>query len=150
MTLNRRHFLGTAASAIALLPLPLSAALSDAEGEVAEKIDAILDGRTPIEEGITIDSPRVADNGAQVPVTVSVDSPMRADDHVTTLHLIATSNPAPGIMRFHLTPALGRAELNTRIRLAESQRLIVLAELSDRRVLAAAAQIGVTEGGCTT
>ena len=152
MRLERRAFMGgaSALALLALVPMPVAAALREASGDVAVAIDAILDGRTPLEEGVTLDAPLVAQNGAQVPLTIAVDSPMSADDHVTTLHVVATRNPTPGIGRFHLTPALGRAEVAMRIRLAEAQQLIVLAELSDGRVLAAAAQISVTEGGCAT
>lgn len=152
MNLDRRSFMGGASALglLALMPLPVAAALREASDDVAEALDAIVGGREPVEGGITLDAPRVAQNGAQVPITISVDSPQSADEHVTTVHIVATQNPTPGIGRFHLSPALGRAEVATRIRLAEAQRLIVLAELSDGSVLAAAAEIAVTEGGCAT
>jgi len=147
MGLRRRGFL---AGAAALVLLPVPAAAVTLAPDVAAALEAILDGRTPVEGGIVIDAPAVADNGAQVPVTISVDSPMTEADHVTAIHILATLNPAPGIARFHLTPHLTRAEVATRIRLAEAQEFLVLAELSDGTVRQAAARTAVTLGGCTT
>lgn len=147
MGLRRRGFL---AGAAALVLLPVPAAAVTLAPDVAAALEAILYGRTPVEGGIVIDAPAVADNGAQVPVTISVDSPMTEADHVTAIHILATLNPAPGIARFHLTPHLTRAEVATRIRLAEAQEFLVLAELSDGTVRQAAARTAVTLGGCTT
>jgi sulfur-oxidizing protein SoxY len=83
-----------------------------------------------------------------VPVAVLVDSPQTTAKHVTGIHLFATRNPTPGIASFRLTPLLARAEVQTRIRLAEDQRILVLARMSDGRVRRAAAEIRVTTGGC--
>lgn len=150
MNLHRRAFLSTAASlaAILVLPKPFAAAATDAE--VADALAAILDGREAEEGGIVIDVPNVAENGAQVPITVSVESPMSAEDHVRAIHIVATRNPTPGVGSFHLSPRIARAEVTTRIRLAEEQEILVLAELSDGRVLKAAAEIAVSVGGCAT
>jgi sulfur-oxidizing protein SoxY len=150
MRFSRRSFVsGTAASA-ALVILPIPVAALDLSDDVAAHIDDILDGRDPREGGIELEAPAVAENGAQVPLTIRVDSPMSEDDHVTAIHIIATANPAPGIGSFHLTPHLTRAEVFTRIRLAEEQEYLVIAELSDGSVLQAAARTAVTQGGCVT
>ena len=148
MTLPRRTFLTSAAAsaALVLLPLPVSAVSLDAE--VAAAREAILNGRSPAADGVEIDAPATAENGAQVPVTIRVDSPMTDADHVTAIHILATANPVPGIGSFRLTPQLARAEVFTRIRLAEEQEFLVLAELSDGRVLQAAARTAVAVGGC--
>lgn len=150
MDLHRRAFLSTAAAfaAILVLPKPFAAAATDAE--VADALAAILDGREAQEGGIVLDVPSVAENGAQVPITVSVDSPMSAEDHVRAIHIVATRNPTPGVGSFRLSPRVARAEVTTRIRLAEEQEILVLAELSDGRVLQAAAAIAVSVGGCAT
>jgi sulfur-oxidizing protein SoxY len=150
MTLNRRTFLTTAAAAVAIVAVPIPFATAATRSDVSEALGSILGDRTAEEGGITLDVPNVAENGAQVPIGIHVDSPMSRDDHVTAIHVVATANPTPGIGSFHLTPALGRAEVATRIRLAEGQEVLVLAELSDGRVIQAAVQIGVTLGGCAT
>jgi sulfur-oxidizing protein SoxY len=137
-----------ATAALVLLPVPVAALTLRADVQAA--LDAILAGRTATEGGIGIDTPAVAENGAQVPLTVRVDSPMTEADHVTAIHVLATANPAPGIGTFRLTPHLARAEVFTRIRLAEEQEFLVLAELSDGRILQAAARTAVSVGGCAT
>ncbi len=153
--MQRRHFLASTAGAACLALVPFAAGAEQAgidalPDDVAEARAAILDGRVPQEGGIEIDAPSLAENGAQVPVTLRVDSPMTAADHVIAIHILATRNPAPGIGHFHLTPHLTRAEVFTRLRLAEEQSFLVLAELSDGRVRQAAARVMVTQGGCRT
>ena len=92
----------------------------------------------------------MAENGAVVPITIAVDSPMTADHHVRAIHIVATTNPTPGVASYRLTPASGKAEVSARMRLAEKQRIIVLAELNDGTVRRADAEIGVSVGGCLT
>lgn len=150
MTVNRRTFLSTATAFVAVLALPIPFAAAATPAEVDDALAAILGDREGEEGGITLDVPNVAENGAQVPITIHVDNPMSDDDHVTAIHIVATQNPTPGIGTFRLTRHVGRAEVSTRIRLAEGQEVLVLAELSDGRVLKAAAEITVTLGGCAT
>lgn len=144
-------FLTGAAAGASLMLVQVTPAMAQGlTPEVQAAVDVILAGRSPVDTGIILDAPVSADNGAQVPVTVIVDSPMTQDDHVTTIHLVATLNPAPGLGTFHLTPRLGRAEIFTRVRLAEGQEFLAFAETSDGRVLRAAARTAVTIGGCAT
>jgi len=123
---------------------------SKADDAVAAAIRAQIGSRVPSDTGMTLRLPPVAENGGQVPVTVIVDSPMTASDHVTAIHLFATANPTPGIASFRLSPAIGRAEVQTRIRLAAAQTVIAIAELSDGSVRRATARADVTQGGCLT
>ena len=140
--LTRRGALG---AALALIALPAGAAT---EGELDAAIrEQVGDAR--IEDGgITLRAPVVAENGGQVPVTVLVDSPQTAAQHVSAIHLFATRNPTPGVASFRLTPLLARAEVQTRIRLSEEQRVIALAQMSDGSVRRAVAEVRVTMGGC--
>ncbi len=150
MTMDRRMFLNGTAAAVALLVVPIPFASASTTAELDAAIDEILDGRNAIEGEITLEVPRVAENGAQVPLTISLESPMTEDDHVTAIHILATQNPAPGIGHFFLTPRVARAEVFTRIRVAEDQEILIFAEHSDGRVIKAAAQIAVSIGGCAT
>jgi sulfur-oxidizing protein SoxY len=135
---------------LALVALAPAAARAAADGALAEAVREAV-GETPIEDGgIVLRAPAVAENGGQVPVTVLVESPMTASDHVTAIHILATRNPTPGVASFHLSPLLARAEVQTRIRLAEEQRIIVLAQMNDGRVRRAVAEVRVTTGGCLT
>jgi sulfur-oxidizing protein SoxY len=133
---------------LALALVPFAALAQDQTLEAAIRAQI---GDARIEDGgITLRLPTVAENGGQVPITVAVDSPQTAAAHVTAIHVFATRNPTPGIASFRLTPALARAEIQTRIRLAEQQQVIVLAQLSDGSVRRAAAEVRVTTGGCLT
>lgn len=138
---TRRNLLG----ALALTLLPNPARPDDA---LAAAIRAAIGDIEPIDGNIELRLPAIAENGAQVPLTVLVDSPMTQEDHVTTIHVFATANPTPGIASFHLTPSLARAEIQTRIRVAEAQSIIVLARHSTGQIHRATARVAVTRGGC--
>jgi len=127
---------------IMALPWPV---LAD---ELQTAIEAAIGATRPEPGGITLRAPERAENGGQVPITILVESPQTAAEHVTAIHLFATRNPTPGVASFRLTPALARAEVQTRIRLAEDQRILVLAQMSDGRVRQVAAEIRVASGGC--
>lgn len=144
-TTYRRGFL---AGALALTVTPWSALAQD--DALASAIRAAI-GDAPVQDGgITLRTPQVAENGGQVPLTVLVDSPQTAERHVTAIHVLASRNPTPGVADFRLTPLLARAEVQTRIRLAEEQRIIVLARFNDGTVRRASADLRVTTGGCLT
>jgi sulfur-oxidizing protein SoxY len=132
---------------LALLALPFAAVAQTEEALRAAMRDAVGD-KPATDGGITLRVPALAENGGQVPLGIVVESPMTAADHVTTIHVFATRNPTPGVASFRLTPMLARAEVQTRIRLAEDQRLIVLAETSTGRVLRTSAELRVGSGGC--
>ncbi|MCX7684659.1 MAG: thiosulfate oxidation carrier protein SoxY [Acetobacteraceae bacterium] len=126
---------------LSLLALPVAAA-AEADA-VRAAVEEVLRGRAAAEGGIEITAPRVAENGQQVPIALRVP-----DAEARAIHVIATANPTPGIASFRFHPGIARAEVQTRIRLAESQRVIVLAELADGTLRQAAVEIGVTTGGC--
>ena len=140
--LTRRGALG---AALTLIALPAGAAT---EGELDAAIREQLGDARIVDGGITLRAPVVAENGGQVPVTVLVDSPQTAAEHVSAIHIFATRNPTPGVASFRLTPLLARAEVQTRIRLSEEQRIIALAQMSDGSVRRAVAEVRVTMGGC--
>lgn len=146
--LDRRTALRLGAGFLALAMVPPAEAAWSPEVDAA--IRALVGDTTPIDGEIKLQAPETAENGAFVPVTVSVDSPMTPDNHVRAIHLFATKNPTPGVASFHLSPANGRATVSTRIRLAEHQTILAYAVASDGSVRRAAAQVRVTVGGCLT
>jgi len=91
--------------------------------------------------------PEIAENGATVPVGVSIESPMTPDNYVKHIHVFADGNPSPETISFHLTPT-GKAEVNTRIRLSKTQNVVVAAVMSDGSVLTGKREVKVTIGGC--
>jgi sulfur-oxidizing protein SoxY len=103
----------------------------------------------PVREGrVKLDIPLLAENGHLVPLTVSVESPMTAADHVRTLYLLSEKNPRPIIAKIGMGPATGRAALTTRIRLSGAQTVVAVAQMSDGSFWAAATEVIVTETAC--
>ncbi|QXM23864.1 thiosulfate oxidation carrier protein SoxY [Elioraea tepida] len=132
--------------AVALVALPFPALASG--DPVAAAIAEVTHGREPTKGAWRSPLPPLAENGGQVPVTVTVESPQTTSLHVCAIHLVAARNPTPGITTFRLSPAVARGEVTTRIRLAEDQTIIAIAELSDGTLRAATAAIRVATGGC--
>lgn len=97
---------------------------------------------------VTINLPEIAENGATVPLTVSVDSPMSAGDHVKHIHVVAEGNPSPEVISFNLTPSNGKAEVSTRMRLGKTQNVVAAAVMSDGTVHTNLKNVKVTIGGC--
>jgi len=132
---------------LTLLALPFAATARANDALDTALRDAV--GDKPVTDGgILLRVPALAENGGQVPLGIVVESPMTAQDHITAIHVFAARNPTPGVATFRLTPMLARAEVQTRIRLAEDQRLIVLAETSTGRVMRTSAELRVGAGGC--
>lgn len=131
-----------------LLALPLVAgpALAAETYEAAEQ--SILAGRLPAPTGITIEMPTLSENGNSVDIAIRVDSPNTRADHVTAIHILAEKNPIPRVASFTLGPRSGRAEVATRIRLATTQTILVLAETSRGQVHRAAREVIVILGAC--
>lgn len=149
---DRRSVLkGTGAAALVLaggrlLVEPVLAAPEEARAEMAR----LLGGREARPGKVTLKLPAIAEDGRSVPLGIEVDSPMTADDHIRAIHVFAEHNPLPRVVTFHLSPRVGRASIETRIRLARTQTVMALAEASDGTVWSGAAQITVTVGGCTS
>lgn len=139
---TRRTLLG----ALALIPLPVSALAAD--DALAAAIAEVTRGRPVQDGGVTLAAPALAENGGQVPVTVTVEVPQTLALSAAAIHLFATRNPTPGVASFRLSQAVAKPEVTTRIRLAEEQTIIALAELSDGTLRRAVAAVRVTTGGC--
>jgi sulfur-oxidizing protein SoxY len=97
---------------------------------------------------VTVTTPRLADNGFTVPLSVRIDSPMTQADHVQRLVLLSNRNPRPVIADFDLGPWSGKAEIATRVRLNGSQTVMALAQTSDGRWWQGTAEVEVTESAC--
>jgi len=103
---------------------------------------------TAVKPRIKLDLPEIAENGNTVPMTVTVESPMSEQSHVTDVLVVADGNPNAGVATFHFSPASGVAEANTRIRLAATQNIIAVAKMNDGSFVMASKQVKVTIGGC--
>ena len=100
------------------------------------------------EDRVKLEIAQLVDNGNVVPVRVTVDSPMTADDHVTEVAIFNEKNPQREVARFQLGPRAGKADVATRIRLATSQQLVALARMNDGTVWAASADVIVVLAAC--
>ncbi|MBB1092288.1 thiosulfate oxidation carrier protein SoxY, partial [Rhodopseudomonas palustris] len=83
-----------------------------------------------------------------VPINVEVESPMTGADYVKAVHVFADGNPLPGIVSYKFTPACGKAAASTRMRLAQTQNIICIAEMSNGSLYSSKASVKVTIGGC--
>ena len=146
--LNRRQFALSAAAGIAAAGVPSALIAQDAAQPWEQAVKKVLGDAKPIEGKVTIDLPEIAENGNTVPFTISVESPMSETDSVKAIHVIATANPQPGVATFRFTPLSGKAMVASRMRLARTQDVIGIAELSDGRFLIAKRNVKVTIGGC--
>ena len=146
---SRREFAIGTAAAVSLAALPVSTVLAQDQPQAWElAVRKILGEAKPIEGKITVELPEIAENGNTVPFSISVDSPMTDKDHVKAIHIVATSNPQPGVATFRLSPQSGKAAVASRMRLQRTQDVITIAELSDGRFLMAKRPVKVTIGGC--
>ncbi len=103
----------------------------------------------PLREGrVTLDIPPLVENGNAVPLTVTVESPMTAEDHVRSIALFNERNPLPQVLVAQLGPRSGAARLATRIRLATSQKVVAVAVMSDGSVWSDSAEVIVTLAAC--
>jgi len=140
---KRRDFLAGAAGALAL---------PGAAFAQADPLDApvrALAGSAPVRKGkVTLVLPQLADNGNSVPIRITVDSPMTAADHVKSIHLYSERNPVSNMANFYLGPRAGKGEINSRVRLAGSQRVTAVAKLSDGTFWYDSAPIVVTLSAC--
>lgn len=141
--LTRRATVMTGA-ALVVLSRPVSAT----PASMAAAMRDFTGGAEPRPGRIKLDLPALVDNGNSVAVTVAVDSPMLAGDHVRRIAIFNEKNPQPNVATFHLGPHSGRASVTTRMRLGDSQRVTALAELSDGTYWSDSADVIVTLAAC--
>jgi len=144
MFLVRAAGLAGAAATATLLP----AAGRATPAMMQEAIRRIV-GEAALQRGrVTLDVPALVENGNTVPVTVSVDSAMTGNDRVVALHIVNEKNPQPQVISARLGPRIGRARLSTRIKLADSQQIVAIAEMQDGSFWSESADVVVTLAAC--
>ncbi|MGP9812540.1 thiosulfate oxidation carrier protein SoxY [Rhodopseudomonas sp. NSM] len=115
---------------------------------VDAEIKKLYGDKKPESGKIKLDVPEIAENGLVVPVNVEVESPMTDADYVKAVHVFADGNPLPGIVSYKFTPACGKAAASTRMRLAQTQNIVCIAEMSNGSLYSTKANVKVTIGGC--
>jgi sulfur-oxidizing protein SoxY len=146
---DRRDFLVRAAAMAAVsIALAEPGAAQDRPQSLEEALKKIMGDAKPVDGKIILELPEIAENGNTVPFTLSVDSPMTEANYVKALHILASGNPQADVASFSFTPLSGRAAASSRMRLAKTQDVVAIAELSDGKFLLGKRTVKVTIGGC--
>jgi len=148
---RRAVLLGATASGVVLAFLASAPGVSaqDKPQTWEDALKKIVGDAKPVDgKIISLDLPEIAENGNTVPFTVAVDSPMSDKEYVKSVHVFSTGNPQPSVASFRLTPDSGKAQVSSRMRLAKTQDIVGVAELSDGKLIMTKRTIKVTIGGC--
>ena len=148
---TRRAVMIAAAGAGALGAAPfLLVRRAEATPDMMKAASREVVGEAPVRKGrVTLDIPPLVENGNSIAMNVAVDSPMTEKDHVNAVHVFNEKNPQPNMGNFYLGPWCGRAQVSTRVRLADSQKIVAIARLSDGSFWSASADVIVTLAACT-
>jgi sulfur-oxidizing protein SoxY len=115
---------------------------------MAEAIRKVC-GEAEIKAGkIKLDLPPLVENGNTVAMSVSVDSPMTPKDYVKAIHVFTEKNPQPNVISIKLGPRAGQADVATRVRLADTQKVVAICELSDGTFWSHTVDVIITLGAC--
>jgi sulfur-oxidizing protein SoxY len=146
-TNSRREFLKTGSMAMLAAVLAPHMVMAE-EADVKAAIEKLYAGKPLAAGKIKLDLPQIAENGLVVPVGIDVESPMTENDYVKAVHIFADGNPLPGIISYKFTPDCGRASASARMRLAKTQNIVAVAEMSNGSLFTAKQEVKVTIGGC--
>jgi sulfur-oxidizing protein SoxY len=148
---TRRQFLGLAGGAAACGAVSfVTLRPAEATPETLAAAIRTIVGAAVVRTGkVKLDVPPLVENGNTVPLTVSVANPMTSSDYVKSIHIFNEKNPQPNVGNFYLGPRAGRAQVSTRIRLADSQKIVAIARLSDDSFWSVTAEVVVTLAACT-
>ena len=148
---RRRFLIGTAglAGGMVLTALPAARAqYHDRPAQMQAAIKAVA-GDNPLQQGrIKIELPPLVENGNAVPLGIKVESPMTDKDHVKAIHVFTEKNPQPNVVSIQLGPRAGSANIQTRMRLADTQLVVAVAEMSDGSFWRDEVEVVVTMAAC--
>ena len=145
---SRREFLVGAAAGLGLGAVVTVVPAHATPQEMQDAIRKIVGSALVTKGRVKLELPPLSENGNTVPLTVSVESPMTPADHVRAIHVFTELNPQPEVVSFRLGPRAGRAHVSTRIRLATTQTVTAIGELSDGSFWSATAAVVVTLAAC--
>ena len=145
--ITRRVFLlfSAASAAHAQLPPNIGELRKQALDEAIRKVT----GGAQVRPGrVKLDIPPLIDNGNTVPLSVEVESPMSAADHVKAIHVFTERNPQPYVLSVQLGPRSGRARIATRARIGDTGAVIAIAQMSDGSFWSDSVKVIVTLSAC--
>ena len=146
---TRRRFLigtlvGTIGAGLSLAVRPGAATPQSMRAAIKKVV-----GEAPVKRGrLKMDLPPLIENGNAVPLTIAGESPMTAADHIEAIHVFTEKNPQPNVVSIYLGPRAGRASVSTRIRLADTQKVVAIAQMSDGTFWSDEVEIVVTLAAC--
>ena len=143
---TRRHLLAQAVGVGGWVALADST--SAASDDLAAAVSRFAGGAAVRTGRVKIDIAELVDNGNVVPISVSVDSPMTPDNYVKSIAVFNEKNPQRDVARFSLGPRSGKVMVTTRIRLASTQKLVAVAQLSDGSFWSHTVDVIVTLAAC--
>jgi sulfur-oxidizing protein SoxY len=146
---TRRQFLAITASTTIVAASVLADPAHATPDMLAAAIREVVGGAVVHTGKVKLEVPPLVENGNTVPITISVASPMTDADHVKSIHIFNEKNPQPNVGNFYLGLRAGRAQISTRIRLADSQKIVAIAKLSDGSFWSTTADVVVTLAACT-
>jgi sulfur-oxidizing protein SoxY len=149
--MERREFLkiaGGVAAGVGIASIVMVRPARATPAEMQEAIRTVVGSARVTPGKVKLELPPLIENGNAVPLTVIVDSPMTEAEHVRAVHVFTEKNPQPYVVTFHLGPRAGRARVSTRMRLADSQNVVAICELSDGSVWSDSAAVVVTLAAC--
>ena len=153
MTTRRQFLLATGGVGLSVGAASLRAQLAPNEAALRkaayqEALRRVV-GDAQVRRGrVKLDLPPLIDNGNSVPLSVTVDSPMTVADHVKAIHVFTEKNPLPDVVSVYLGPRAGRAGISTRVRLADTQTVVAIAQLSDGSFWSDSVEVVVTLSAC--
>jgi sulfur-oxidizing protein SoxY len=146
---TRRRFLVETAALAGAAGLGLDLDPADATPASMQAAIRNVTGEAKLNKGrVKIDIPALIENGNAVPLTVSCESPMTQEDHVKAIHVFTEKNPQPNVIGVRLGPRAGRANVSTRIRLADTQKIVAVAQMSDGSFWSDEVEVIVTLAAC--
>jgi sulfur-oxidizing protein SoxY len=146
---SRREFLIAAAGAASSIGLATACRPAHATPAAMQEAIRKVTGGAALRSGrVKLDVPPLIDNGNSVALAVAVESPMTPSDYVKAIHVFTERNPLPNVVSVHLGPRAGRARIATRVRLADTQTVLAIAELSDGSYWSDSVQVVVTLSAC--
>src|SRR3954465_5195415 len=147
---RRRFLIDTAALAGAAgIWLPLATGPASATPASMRAAIRRVVGDTQVTKGrVKIDLPPLIENGNAVSLTVAVEGRMSVEAHVKAIHVFTEKNPQPNVISVQLGPRAGRATFSSRIRLADSQKVIAIAQMSDGSFWSDEIEVIVTLAAC--
>jgi sulfur-oxidizing protein SoxY len=141
---RRQMLAGAGAACLALTVRPAEATPASMTLAIRKVV-----GEAEVKPGkVQLDLPPLVENGNTVAMSVSVDSPMTQQDHVKAIHVFTEKNPQPNVISARLGPRSGRAEISTRVRLADTQKVVAICEMSDGSFWSHSVDVIITLGAC--